>query len=152
PRHLIWVCNEIASISFEHSNVVGHRPRKFSEIVQGLARVRDDIAEDVLSSYANVYPNARGIFNFLNREDSVWPRASHLNELAPKTRAEWPDDTSYSVGKLLEMASHLGIVGKVVEETDEAVHAEFEYLTGENLNLNPSDRCAIHPMFHGIYR
>lgn len=163
PRQVIVLCNSIAK-EYEGSGkildflprdiVIGANPIFSSEnIVRGIKRVEDSLADEVFSTYSSAYPNAARIADALSGMPPIF-EAKELEKRAHRTASEWAED--YSPYRFCQFVAELGIVGRLREKCShfreestgtEIFEADFEYALKGRLVL-ADEVCAIHPMFY----
>lgn len=145
PRQLIIICNRIAAIAKQKKEFP-----KFSSatIIEGVLNSEVDLATEIVNSYNKIYPNCVDIISAIQGLPVEF-KASELDRIAPRTAAQW-DDNSYSPFEFSRLLVELGIVGRKKGETDKKrniVKAEFEYSFKDRLFINENNTCIIHPMF-----
>lgn len=149
PGQIIWLCNCIVQRSYER----GLFPMEIagSDVVEGIRETEDDIANEILGSYMNVYPQVDKIMLAFRQEPNVFP-ASRLQEIAEKSGRYWVDSVlRFDINTFVRMALEVGFIGLRQKETDIYHVAEFEYHRKEQINLPPDAVCVIHPMFYKKY-
>jgi|GEM_PF-315046 len=144
PRQLIYLCNTIAERSMAREAF----PHMTSaDIVEGVRDAQTELANEVINSFSNVYPNAHRIVQALRGLPAMF-RGNELDKRAKDTASEWPAG-EYSLSDFRQLLAQMGIVGRVtrVDEQGGYVDAEFEYAMTERLNVSPREDYVIHPMF-----
>lgn len=149
PRQLIWVCNSIAQLAYEH----GTFPKVDNDdVVRGVFNIETLLAEEVLNSYQQLYPSVRDILACLRGQPMKF-QASHIDELAARSKKAWTDPKMpYDRNLFRQMVCALGIVGRQIKTTERYWEAEFEYALPDRLVLEDRDECVLHPMFYRYYQ
>jgi hypothetical protein len=150
PRQVIWLCNAIAQNALDR----GVFPRiEAQDIVQGVEKVEESLAAEVLNGYQTVYPGIQQIMASFRGQPNLLDTSSRLDQLASRTKNAWPVEfINYDRYVFGQMACEVGIVGAVEGMTDRVIAAEFEYSRKEPLHLNWDEPCAIHPLFYRYFR
>jgi hypothetical protein len=144
PRQLIVLCNQIAKSAIESDNFPNFTPKN---LIDGIMRGEEKLADEVFNSYQSVYPNAAKIADALSGIPQMF-KGKELDRRAKITSSHWTED--YSLNNFRQFVSELGIVGRVRSHSTETgiVEADFEYTLHGRLPLIPEDTCVIHPMFY----
>ena len=145
PRQLIYICNEIALDAALRPEF----PRFPAPCIRtGLKRAETELANEIINSFGLTYPNVHKIVSALMGMPMLFSGAE-LDKRAHDTRAAWPQG-AYSLPNFRQLATELGIVGRVSKRNDVAgyIDADFEYSTVDRLLITPRDECVIHPMFY----
>jgi hypothetical protein len=145
PRQLIVLCNQIARAAIRSDNF----PEFTREnLIEGIVKGEEMLAEEVFNSYRSVYPNAARIADALSGIPMMF-RGSELDRRAKITASHWANG-DYSPNNFRQFVAALGIVGRVrkISKNQKIVEADFEYALHGRLPLIPDDRCVIHPMFY----
>jgi hypothetical protein len=145
PRQLVVLCNAIAKNSLQSREFPRFNPKV---IVRTIKETQVELANEVINSYARIYPRVGEILDALQTAPMLFD-GSHLDRVAKKTAYAWPAGT-YSMANFRKLAAELGIVGRVrsYDEKSRIVAADFEYALTDRLPLNSDDKCVIHPMFY----
>lgn len=142
PRQVIVLCNHIAERARRRANFpVLER----DDIICGVQTGELELANELINSYSQVYPQAGRIVDALRGLPPVFG-GNQLDKIAPKTASEWPGN--YSPVNFRSLIAQLGVVGRVEAKKDHYVEAAFEYSVRDRLALQSDDECAIHPMFY----
>lgn len=144
PRQLIFICNNISSLAKEK----GEFPR-FSEetIKEGILGCEFDLADELINSYANVYPNAGDIIASLQGLPIEFV-GSMLNKVSARSASKWT--TRYSPNEFIKLITEIGIIGRKRgnENNSMIIKADFEFSMKDRLFINELDTCVIHPLFY----
>lgn len=143
PRQCITLCNEIFKASGKENGLPVIEPETVREVI---ARTTNNFANDVINSYAKIYPNIGEILSAL-RSFPIEFDAKLLDRVAKRTAYAWSPG-SYSMAEFRKLLSQLGIIGRVRDKRGKIISAEFEYLSDDRLFINDNDLCVIHPMFY----
>lgn len=152
PREMVILCNAIAKCSGSAF------PRFSSEaIVGGIKDEESNLANEVINSFSEIYPEAHKIVEALILLPNFF-NGSKLDKVASKTKTDWPDNT-YSGVEFRRLVTELGIVGRVEADShrqspgnQKIIEAEFEYSIKGPIGLQPEEECVIHPMFYQRFR
>lgn len=146
PRQMVYFCNAIARETLASA----HFPQFQTVNVQAIIRQSErDLAEEVLNSYSDIYPNVAEIVSALLRSPQMF-KANYLDKVAKQTSAAWPERHTYSLSAFRRLVTELGIVGRVRRHdiATGIVTADFEYMVEDRLMLQNEDDCVIHPLFY----
>lgn len=145
PRQLIVLCNAIAAAAVERKSFPHFQP---ADMVKALQQGQYEIADEVVNSYSSVYPKVSRIIEALSGLPMLF-KGNELDKRAKLTASEWPPG-EYSPYSFRQLASELGIIGRVRHLNTEVGYAEadFEYSMNGHLPLQVGDLCAVHPMFY----
>ena len=146
PRQMIKICNAIAARSD-----VDAFPPKFDEgaIRTGIDSEQGRLVADVISSFAESYPNVGHIVNVLAGTTAIISEEVLLKH-AEMSRAYWPHG-HYSPDAFRDLLAELGVIGRINAKKPgkaSVVEAEFTYSTGDKIVIGRNEDCVIHPMFH----
>ena len=144
PRQLVILCNQIARL--------GLRAKRFpsmsdSIVVEAIRAGQRRLADEVLNSYSEIYPNVALIIDALHGLPMRFT-GNLLDKVARKTASEWQGN--YSPANFKRLVAELGIVGveRSINEKNGIIEADFEYSLEERLPLGDNAHCVIHPMFN----
>jgi hypothetical protein len=145
PRQLVELCNQIARYALKN-NVFPDFWR--IPIVQIVKETEQNLANEVLNSYALIYPRLSDIVNALQALPMMF-EGKELDRVAKRSTPAWPPG-EYSPDSFRKLLAELGIVGRVrsLDSQAKVVAADFEYALIDRLPINSSDLCVIHPMFY----
>jgi hypothetical protein len=145
PRQLVVLCNAIAHEAQRQECFPLFKRLSIASVIGECER---DLANEVLNSYARIYPNVAEIVDALQEAPSIFP-GNYLDKVAPSTAFAWPNN-EYAPASFRRLITELGIVGKVRsrDEKSGTVAADFEYTMSDRLTLRTTDECVIHPMFY----
>ena len=57
----------------------------------------------------------------------------------------------YEFGDLLNMLIEIGVIGRVIRETDRYIEGRFEYNAPHHLVVSSDDRLCLHPVFSEVF-
>lgn len=145
PRQVMTFCNEIFN-SFEKINKIPNI--EMDKLSQLTAKVSSAFANDVINSYARIYPNIGDVLEALRGSPMVF-YGSYLDKVAKYTAYAWSPG-EYSMSNFRKLLAELGVVGVVQRpgESTGIVGVRFEYSHEDELPIRHDDYCAIHPMFY----
>jgi hypothetical protein len=145
PRQLVFLCNQIAKEAIRLDQFPYFARTNISEIISSAEM---DLANEVLNSYARIYPRVAEIVDALRTFPMIF-KGSLLDKVAPSTAYAWPVG-EYSPDSFRRLVAELGIVGRVrsKDEHSKIVSSDFEYTFPDRLALRSNDMCVIHPMFY----
>jgi hypothetical protein len=147
PRHLLVMLNHIASVNRELGGTMQRIDDK--AIRGGIARVQDSICAEVFSAFRYSYPNAQKVCEECIPDLPIEFDHSALQLVFNRVgkKAMGGDDFV----DFIDMLVDLGIIGRVMGETDRYVKAMFAYTLNYRLPLSSSDRMCLHPIFSQRY-
>lgn len=143
PRHLLLYLNQIASRHLED----GGRFRRISgtEVITGIAAIEGSIAEEIFSAFQAIYPNARDACDRAIPELPRKFRHGDLHRVFTRfARKVLPEFDLYDFRRMLV---EMGIVGRVIGETEQYTQGLFEYTLPHRLVVGTSDEMCLHPIF-----
>ena len=145
PRQLVVLCNEIARRAKQEALFPCFKELPIADV---LAQSLRDLSDEVLNSYARIYPKVAEIVDALRTSPMMFS-GSYLDRIAPTTAFAWPSG-EYSPANFRRLVAELGIVGRVrqLDAASGIVAADFEYALKDRLPLRSTDTCVIHPMFY----
>jgi hypothetical protein len=145
PRQLVVLCNAIAHESVRQNYFPYFNKLSIASVIRESER---ELANEVLNSYARIYPKVAQIVDALQEAPMTFP-GSYLDKVAPSTAFAWPNN-EYSQANFRQLVAELGIVGRVRSRDEKTgiISADFEYTMYDRLTLRNSDECVIHPMFY----
>lgn len=145
PRQLVILCNEIARKSNDYHCYPHFYKLDICSVIKDCER---DLADEVLNSYAKIYPRVAEIVDALRTFPAKFD-GNLLDKAAHTTAFAWPKG-EYSPDSFCRLVAELGIVGRVrnYDERSSIVEADFEYTLTDRLALRSTDKCVIHPMFY----
>jgi hypothetical protein len=149
PRQLLVILNAIA---VQNHRITGNgRFVRFESeaILKGLEEAENVICREVFNAYRSTYPSAEDI----------------CTRCLPFLPARFRDGQLHSVynrhGKALAYTSdyedfrsiliQIGVIGRIVKETDLYIEGEFIYNTTNNLNVQGNDLLCVHPVFSRVF-
>ena len=145
PRQLILVCNKMAAIAADQDSF----PYFSEEIIkQAIIESEIDLADELINSYANIYPNAGDIISALEGMPIEF-NGNELHKVGQRTASQWTE--KFSKMEFSKLVIEMGIVGRKRGVTDPAtsiIRADFEYTIIDRLFVNEKDTCVIHPLFY----
>ena len=120
-------------------------------ISKSVYNATDILADEVINSYSQIYPNVAKILNALHGIPIIFS-GSLIDQLDPRTASEWPVGT-YSPYNFMRLIAELGVVGCVRGKVNgNIVEADFEYNMPGELIINEKSKCVLHPMFYKKFR
>lgn len=145
PRQVISFCNEIFN-SFEKVNKLPNI--EMDKLSQLTAKVSSAFANDVINSYAKIYPNIGDVLEALRGSPMLF-HGNYLDKVAKYTAYAWSPG-EYSISNFRKLLAELGIVGLIQgqDKSTGIVKARFEYSSEDQLPIRHDDYCVIHPMFY----
>lgn len=146
PRQLVVLCNTIARATIRGGKFPYFKEMPIASIIKESER---DLSDEVLNSYAKIYPQVAEIVDALRTAPLMF-KGNLLDRVAKKTAAAWPSRMAYSMGNFRRLVAELGIVGRVRHHDAGSgiIEADFEYTLPDRLALLDDDLCVIHPMFY----
>lgn len=149
PGQLIWMCNRIAQSARDDN----HFPPAITQadILKGVRSIENSIASSIMSPYGAIYPNIeKVIVHAFRQAPMVMPVADAL-KLYRKAAQVWPKEF-YPLDDwtLIQWAAEVGVIGKVVDPTNQYLKTQFRYHMNSELVFEKEDRCAIHPAFYHL--
>lgn len=146
PRHLLMILN---SISDKNRHRVDEL--KFSEdaIRNGIAAVEETIVQEIFVAYRSVHPHAQAVCEQCIPELFMKFSLGDLERTFRQhgKRAMETDDFFEFKRMLIE----IGAVGRVLDDTDRYVRAEFEYTVPHKLVTGTDDMLCFHPLFAEVF-
>jgi hypothetical protein len=148
PRHLLIILNSICNKSSKYPDL---QSAKLSEeaLRRGIADVEETLVQEIFSAYRSVYPKAltvcKACIPELQHKFSIGDLERVFRQQGKKTMES--DDFDYFKRMLIEM----GIVGRVINDRDRYIQAEFEYTVPHQLVTSTDDMLCIHPLFTEIF-
>lgn len=150
PRQIIWICNSIANEAYADKKFPYIEPK---HIVNGINKIEETLALEVINSFSKIYPNARNILACFRGVSNYLERSSTLDKLAARTKNAWNyEDLEYDRYLFQQMVCEMGIVGSIHQKTGKYLEAEFEYILPDRLVMNYDEEIVIHPMFYNYFR
>ncbi|MCC6456032.1 MAG: hypothetical protein IT328_13850 [Caldilineaceae bacterium] len=145
PRQLVVLCNQIARYALKNDAFPDFWKIPIIQIVR---ETEINLANEVLNSYALIYPRLSDIVDALQALPMMF-EGKELDKVAKRSTAAWPPG-EYSPDSFRKLVAELGIVGRVrsLDSTAKIVAADFEYALTDRLPLHSNDMCVIHPMFY----
>ena len=159
PRHIITILNQVHT---EQVQINRNGTFKFSELAlkNAVERKITEITEDIIVGYREKYPNLQQVLEaiipnlplqFTDPEiDSQFPRhVKALHKTYPKVIDYAIDSTT-----LLRTLLDVGVVGRVIDETNIYTKAEFSYtIPSRDVGFNSEmDKFCFHPAFAKRFR
>lgn len=143
PRQLLRYLNQIASKHLKDGGTF--HPISGTEVVAGIAAIEGSIAEEIFSAYQAIYPNAR---EACDRAIPELPRKfKHGDLLRVFTRFARKALPEFDLYDFRRMLIEMGIVGRVIGETEQYIQGLFEYTLPHRLVVGTSDEMCLHPIF-----
>ena len=145
PRQLVQLCNRIAREARNCGYGTDYKRVNIPAIVR---QVEIELADEVINSYASIYPQISSVIDALDKLPVTFP-GSELDRIAKTTRASWPRG-EYSLEAFRMLVAELGIIGRVRHRDPMGPHVlgDFEYAMPDRLPLRSEDECMVHPMFY----
>lgn len=145
PRQLVQLCNRIAREARNCGYGTDYKRVNIPAIVR---QVEIELADEVINSYASIYPQISSVIDALDKLPVTFP-GSELDRIAKTTRAAWPRG-EYSLEAFRMLVAELGIIGRVRHRDPMGpyVLGDFEYAMPDRLPLRSDDECMVHPMFY----
>ncbi len=149
PRQLLVILNAIA-VQNHRLTGNGQFVRFETEaILKGLEEAENTICREVFNAYRSTYPSAEEI----------------CTRCLPFLPARFRDGQLHTVynrhGKSLSYATdyedfrailiQIGVIGRIVKETDLYIEGEFIYTTNNYLNVQGNDQLCVHPLFSRVF-
>lgn len=146
PRQLVQLCNRIAREARNCGYGTDYKRVNIPAIVR---QVEIELADEVINSYASIYPQISSVIDALDKLPVTFP-GSELDRIAKTTRASWSRG-EYSLEAFRMLVAELGIIGRVRhrDPLGPYVLGDFEYAMPDRLPLRSEDECMVHPMFYG---
>jgi hypothetical protein len=151
PRQVVVLCNAIAKRAME-DGIFPYFHKNEKLIVETVKDAEVIMANEVINSYASIYPNVSKILDALNGTPNIF-KGNWLDKIASRTASEWPQG-DYSSTRFKQILAELGIVGVIRKWSRDAciIEADFEYALKDRLAITSEDECVLHPMFFEKYR
>jgi len=147
PRHLLILLNSIYQMNKRYNN----GDTKFSDVAirKGISAVEEILVKEIITAYKSVYPFAQDVCSNcipeLHNKFSIGDLERVFRRHGQK--AMRTDDFDEFKKMLIEM----GIIGKVLNEENRYIQAEFEYTVPHKLVSGTDDFLCFHPLFAGVY-
>lgn len=148
PRQLVIICNKLFSLAASQ----GEFPQITSQaIIEAIASVEFDLANEIINSYKKIYENADRILDALTGLPMVF-KGKDLDRVARRTVSQWHNH-DYSSYNFRAIVAELGIVGRIksYDSRTGVIAAEFEFCQRSRLSLTEGDDCVFHPLFFKKY-
>ena len=145
PRQVIVLCNRIAQACIDD----GSFPQFSHDVIRRqVIEGEEQLADEIINSYARVHENVREIVSSLSGSPSVF-KGNYLDKIAPRTAAAW--NGKYSPYEFKCLLTELGVVGRIRNgepSKGDRIGVDFEYALKSSVSLQDDTWCAIHPMFY----
>ena len=148
PRHLLIILNSICNMSRKYP---GTQSTKLSEeaLRKGVSAVEATLVQEIFVAYKSVYPNAEAVCK------ACIPELQHkfsIGDLERVFRREGKKTMgSDEFASFKRMLIEMGIIGRVTNDQDRYIQAQFEYTVPHQLVTSKDDVLCIHPLFTEIF-
>ena len=154
PRHFLLIFNHIISSSIQKSKSAAPSLIDEATIIEGISRTESLIVDQVLDSYRRIWPDAdailKGVLPDLNKN------IVGLNELHKVFNRSGAKKNIFrgvdNFDDFIRMSSELGVIGRLIERTENYATTAFEYGEPHRLLFTDIDTVCIHPIFTERYR
>jgi hypothetical protein len=146
PRHFLNILNKIAMLSIAGRS----EDWVFTEddIIKGVRLGESVICDGVISGFKQKYVTARDVFKLIfPKLDNVfvYPDLQRVNR-------DYGKGIVSNNGELLEMLVRMGVVGKLIEQTEHYDRCRFDYTYNGTMPYSADDKFGVHPAFSGQFR
>jgi hypothetical protein len=148
PRHLLIILNSIAD---KYKRFPDDSFMKVSEeaIRRGVAAVEERLVQEVFTAYRYAYPDAQAVCK------ACLPELQHKFPIGDLERVfrthgkKAMGEHEFSMFK--RMFIEMGIIGRVLDDNQRYILAEFEYTVQHQLITSTEDMLCIHPLFTEVF-
>jgi hypothetical protein len=147
PRHLLLFLNSIFVVQGQRGESLTKIQEK--SIREGIHRVEELVCHEIFAAYKHIYPNVDAVCAACIPDLHVRFGYGELHEVFNHHGKRTMVSEDFDEFK--RMLIEVGIVGKVIDETDRYVIGGFEYAAGHRLVMGTSDEMCLHPVFTHIY-
>jgi len=148
PRHLLIILNSIADKSKRFPDATF---MKISEeaIRRGVAAVEERLVQEIFTAYRYAYPEAHAVCK------ACLPELQHKFSIGDLERVfgthgkKAMGEHDFSVFK--RMLIEMGVIGRVLDDNQRYIQAEFEYTVQHQLITSTEDMLCIHPLFTEVF-
>jgi hypothetical protein len=146
PRHLIHILNSV----FYHNKRTGASPRKVTAecLKEGVYHVEEAIVAEIISSYKYIYPSAKNVLQKSLPNLPIRFKDSFLHKTFNRHGKKYFNG-DYDEYK--RMLIEMGVVGRVIGETERYIVGMFEYTQPHQLVVSTNDELCLHPLFTEIF-
>jgi hypothetical protein len=149
PRQLLVILNAIA---VQNHRITGNG--KFAQfeaeaIQEGLRQAENTICREVFNAFRSTYPNAEEICRRCLPFLPARFRDGELHATYNRHGKALPYATDYEDFRTILI--RIGVIGRIVKETDLYIEGEFIYSTTNDLNIQGNELLCVHPVFSRVF-
>jgi hypothetical protein len=147
PRHLLTYLNAIFAVQKELGEAYLHI--RGEAIKSGVARMVETVCHEIFAAYKHLYPRAEQVCTSCIPELCVRFKYGELHIVFNQQGKRTFDSEDFEAFR--RMLIEMGVVGKVVGETERYVLGLFEYASPHRMAVGSSDELCLHPVFSAMF-
>ena len=143
PRQFLYILNVALGRALLRTGI--QLDVTVDDVVGAVTEVEAILCPEIFRAHAFRYPNALTAAKRLIPYLPFRFSDSDFHEMVNESGIPKAIDMDYR--EVREMFVHVGILGRVLSDTDYYIRGEFEYTVEGGLNLGPDDEYCLHPLF-----
>lgn len=151
PRHMILLMNRIFSTHLANKDNLNKKVP--ADLIREVVREAEvSVTDEIIAAYQYIWPNARTqIVEILKNLGSNIISVGELRRSYNRANIKNYGNIHH-FDDLMRMITEIGVVGRLINETEQYAVAAFEYSEPYRLIFNDSDMLCIHPCFTMSFR
>jgi hypothetical protein len=151
PRHLLIILNSICNEARQARRYPNSQSTVINEeaLRRGVAEVEETLVQEIFAAYHSVYPRAAAVCK------ACLPELQHkfsIGDLERVFRTQGKKTMeSDEFADFKRMLIEMGIIGRVLEDSERYIQGEFEYTVPHQLVSSTDDMLCLHPLFTEVY-
>mgnify|MGYP007017146609 CR=1 FL=1 len=148
PRQLLVYLNAIFSESISRTKSAITPPRS-NLIIDCIRKKEGEVAAQIIDSYRKIWPGSESIIrNIFKKLTNNVMNLKELREASKVIDRKIKDiHLEYTPEEVIHLLTELGVIGRVIRETDKYIQGRFEYSEPHKLSLIEEERICLHPVF-----
>ncbi len=149
PRQLLLILNTVAVKNHRLRGATGFQRFESAAICEGLAEAQGTICQEIFNAYRSTYPSAEDICKRCLPFLPVRFRNGDLHAVYNRHGKAIPYATDFEDFRSILVG--IGALGKVTNETERYIEADFLYSSDGHLNIQGNELLCIHPVFSRVF-